>query len=431
MNSLTGMLLLCFFLSFITSCTDDDDDVPSPRIFIETPVENAVVFSVDTLLVEARITHDRGITSVEIELVDEDFNPVAPKVVFDASGTDYQLSEFYLINRPLFSSGIYYIAVRATDGSKKGSGFKRVQLSAVPRVMERVMAGVRSTNSLWITERTDDGNWTDVLTRSMDCRGVGLNFRQNILAAAGGEVGDLEFFETGEFEQIGSVPGLGVPSLPYFLDLSYSREFEEFVVLQRDPRLRAFDKRTQPAVGFPLKPNHLPSAVFAVNDCYYVNESPVSQPNQLLTVYARPGLVLNTFELGGPAVGAFARNDFEVYLWENHPEGVKLRLIDVEGQLVSDVFQRAGEELRAVVELQTGVFAFLTDQALYRYNYNTGSTSIVSDAIDADRLFYEELSQNYYLTSGGTLTQMSQSGEVISLSEFASEVFWVGFDYNR
>lgn len=430
-KSLTGRGLICALLILTTACSDDDD-IASPRVFIEAPSENQVVFSVDTIFVKARITHDRGITSAEIELVDEDFNPVAPKAVYSVSGTDYTLSEFYILDKPLFSSGIHYIAVRASDGSKTGSSFKRVQLSAVPRVLNRVMAGLRSTNSLRIVQRTDNNEaWTDLLTRTMDCRGVGLNYRQNMLAAAGGEIGDLEFFETGEFEKIGSVPGLGTPSLPYFLGLEYSRDFEEFIVLQRDPRLRAFDKRAAPAVGFPLMADHLPSAVFAVNDRYYVNESPISQPNQLLTVYARPGLLMATFELGGPAVGVFGRNAFEVFVWENHPEGAKLRLMDVDGQLVSDIFQRAGEELQAVVQLQTGFFAYLTDQALYRYNYNTGSTSTISTVADADRLYYDDLSENYYLTSGNTLTQMSQGGDVISVSEFTSEVFWVGFDYNR
>ncbi|MFN2424236.1 MAG: hypothetical protein ABR572_10735 [Cryomorphaceae bacterium] len=431
MNSLMRWGLLCAILFSALACNDDEDDVASPRVFIDAPTENQIVFSVDTLLVEARITHDRGITSAEIELVDEDFNPVAPKAVYSASGTDHHLSEFYTLNKPLFSSGIYYIAVRASDGSKTGSGFKRVQLSAVPRVLQRVMVGLRATNLVRIAERTSNGNWVDILTRTMDCRGVGLNYRHNILAMAGGEIGDLEFFETGEFEQIGSVPGLGTPSLPYFLGLEYSREFEEFIALQRDPRLRAFDRRAAPAAGFPLNDDHLPLAVFTANDRYYVNESPISQPNQLLTVYARPGLLLNTFELGGPAIGVFARNPFEVFVWENNPEGLKLRLIDVEGQLVSDIFQRNGEELRAVAEIQSGFFAFLTDQALLRYNYNTGATTTVSNNVDADRMFYDDLSQHYYLASGSTLTQMSQGGDVISVSEFSSEVFWVGFDYNR
>lgn len=430
-NSLIYWVLLLVVLVAASGCADDDYDVASPRIFIDSPSENQVVFSVDTILVEARITHDRGITSAEIELVDEDFNPVAPKAVYNASGTDYHLSEFYILDKPLFSAGVYYIAVRGSDGAKKGSSFKRVQLSPVPRALERVMVGLRSTNSLQIAERTESGSWVDILTRTTDCRGVGLNYRQNILAVAGGEIGNLDFFETNEFEQIGSVPGLGTPSLPYFLGLEYSREFEEFIVLQREPRLRAFDRRAMPVVGFPLRPNHLPSAVFTANDRYYVVESLISQPNQLLSVYARPGLLLATFELAGPALGVFARNDFEVFLWENDAEGAKLRLIDTEGQLISDIFQRDGEALRAVIEIQTGFFAFLTDQALYRYNYNTGATSIVNGNVDAERLFYDEISEEYYLISGSTLTQMAQGGGVISESEFNSEVFWVGFDYNR
>ncbi len=412
------------------SCADDDD-LPSPRIFFEAPSENAIVFSVDTVPVQARVTHGRGIESVSVELTDADFNPVGNKRTYPASGAEFNFSTFFIIDDPLRSSGIHYIAVRASDGSKTGSAYRRVQLSAIPRVLQRIMVGTRTLNNARFYVSGEGETPVERLSLPMDCRGAGLNYRQNILAAAGGEIGDLEFYETANFTKLSSVPGLGTASLPFFLGLSYSREFEEFIVLQRDPRLRAFDQRAQPATGFPLKQNHLPSAVFAVNDRYYVNESPIAQPNQILSVYARPGLLMSSLETVGPVKGVFRRNDFEVFLWENHPNGAKLRIMNSESQFISDVFQRDAETLIDVAEMDNGIFGFLTDQALYRYNYNTGGTAVVLPEAPGDALYYEALSQTFFLSSGASLLRVNQGGNVISQETYPNPIFWVGFDYNR
>lgn len=426
-----GFSLLCVVGGTLFFSCADDDDLPSPRIFIETPSENAIVFSVDTVAVKARITHGRGIESVSVELTDADFNPVGTKETFPASGTEVDFSTFYVTNDPLRSSGIHHIAVRASDGSKTGSAFKRVQLSAVPRVLERILVAVKSTNNVRIFQSAEGQAPLELLSRTMDCRGAALNYRQNILALAGGEIGDLEFYETANFTLLAGVPGLGTASLPYFLDVRYSRDFEEMIALQRDPRLRAFDKRAQPATGFPLKTNHLPSAVFAVNDRYYVNESPISLPNQILSVYARPGLLLASLETTGPVKGVFRRNDFEVFLWENHPEGLKLRVMSTESQFISDVFQREGEQLIDVAEMDTGIFGVLTDQGLYRYNYNTGSTVVVLSDVQGTSLDYEGLSQTFFIAAGNVLTRIDQGGNVVAQEIYPGPVFRVNFDYNR
>lgn len=429
-NRLAFSFLWLSAAALFFSCADDDD-LPSPRIFFETPSENAIVFSVDTVPVKARITHGRGIESVSVELTDADFNPVGNKRTYPASGTEFDFSTFFIIDDPLRSSGIHYIAVRAGDGSKTGSAYRRVQLSAIPRVLQRTMVGTRATNNVRFYESHEGEAPVERLSLPMDCRGAGLNYRQNILAAAGGEIGDLEFYETANFTKLSSVPGLGTASLPFFLGLRYSREFEEFIVLQRDPRLRAFDQRAQPAAGFPLKQNHLPSAVFAVNDRYYVNESPISQPNQILSVYARPGLLMASLETAGPVKGVFRRNDFEVFIWEDHPGGLRLRIMSSESQFISDVFQREGESLIDVAETDNGIFGFLTDQALYRYNYHTGGTAVVLPEAQGEALYYEALSQTFYLSSGPMLMQVTQGGNLISQETYPNPIFWVGFDYNR
>lgn len=419
------------FACLITAC-EDDEDLPSPRITISKPTENQLINAVDTVLVEGVVTDAVGVEQLEIQLVDQEFGSASSRQVFPASGTEFNFSLPFLLDEPLLSSGTYYVAVRAKSGQRTGSSFKRVQLSALPRVLEEVIVASRSSFavSIWTLE-PGTADWQQRLTRNMDCRGAALNYRQNILAIAGGEIGNLEFYDTEEYEIFQSVQGLGTPSLPFFLGLRYDAAVEEFLVLQRDPRMRIFDRLGSGVTGFPLRPDHLPTAGFAAIDHYFAVESPISLPNQLLTVYARPGLLMATIELAGPALGVYGRNDSEVYVWENHPEGCKLRIANIDSQLVQDVFQREGEALIAVAEISEGMFAFLTDAGLYRYTYSTGGTNVISAGISGQHLFYETLSQTYYVADGNSLHQVAQNGTILGSSSFAGEVMWAGFNYNR
>jgi hypothetical protein len=417
-------------VTFLTSCKDDED-IPSPRVFMEAPFENQVISSVDTVLVKARITHDVGIEWVEVELLRDDFSPVSNKERYNLTGVDLNFEAVMIIDQPLLNAGFYYVAVRASDGDKIGSGFSKVQLNAIARQLDQILVGTRTTFDLGVWGKEGNAGWETVLTKAIDCKGMALNFRDDILAIAGGEVGNLDFHEMGEYGVIQSVQGFGLSSQPFFLGLEYSQMNEQFMALLRTPRMEVRNKFASPEVSFDLIFNHLPSAVFATAGFYYTVESPISQPNQLLIQYSKAGLRMVVLELGGPLRGLFEGNDFEIYIWENHPDGLKLRRVNYNSQLISDLFQRPGEVLKSAVQLDKGVFAFLSNQGLYRYSANTGSTIVLNNGIEGEALFYDDLNQQYYIGNGNVLRILASNGVQIDMHTFPSEVFWVGFDYNR
>lgn len=416
--------------ALLVSC-NDDDEIPSPRVFMELPIENQLIFSVDTVTVKATVVHEVGIEWVEVELVNSEFSPVSGKARYLMTGTNVLVELPLILDQPLLESGTFYVAVRASDGIKIGSGFRKVQLSAVPRTLDDVMVGTRTTFNLGVWAAPPGAEWQPVLNKPIDCKGMALNYRQNILAVAGGELGNLDFHETEGFSVINSLQGFGLPSLPFFLGVHYSRQFEEFSVLLREPRLRTFTRNAAGLTGYGLIPDHLPSRVFTALDHYFVMESPISQPNQLLVQYSRPGLRMAIFEFGGPVIGLFEQNSNALFIWENHPNGCRLRTLNFGNQLISNIFERAGEVLIDVVRLNTNTFAFLTDAGLYRYNYLMGSTTVLNNGIVAERLFYEEISQHYYLANANELTVLNANGGQVESHTFPSEVFWVGFNYNR
>ncbi len=412
------------------SC-EKEEELPSPRIFIDNPVEQQLIQSLDTVLVRAQIEHTGTLQWVEVELVDLEYRTVSAKQRYTGALARSNFEGLLIMDMPLMEGGAHYVAVRANDGRKTGSGFKRVQVSPVPRKLDRVLMALRSSFNISILAKEAGEAWETLFGKAIDCRGVALNYRQNILATVGGETGNLDFHEMEEYSVVNSLQGFGTPSTPFFLGVQYDRRHEEFQVLMREPRLRVYDKSAMPSAGFELIFDHIPSAVFAVNDHYYTIERPIGIPSMRLVKYTRIGVRLSILEVEGEVKGMFARNEGEIFVWENHPDGCKLRMLSDNSQLIADIFQRPGESLEAVVQIQPGIFLFLTDQGLYRYNYSNGGTVPLGSHISGQRMYYEPLDQLLYVSNGEVLDVLTTGGQLLESHSFAAEVFWVGFDYNR
>lgn len=423
--------LCVIILALISSGCKEDEDDEKPRVFIEEPYENFNISSVDTILVHARISDNEQITSIEVELVDLDFAPMVGKQVFQASGSDVNFVIEYILDAPLLNSGAYYIVVRANDGRNVGSGFRKVSLTAIPRALERRVVVTSGSNNVKIFSQQAGESWVERINLYYDFAGADLNFRQDLLGIAGGEIGDALFYNTVEFEVEQSVPGLGTQSMPYFRGLRYDEASEIFMLLLEEPRLRLFDKNAAGITGFPLQPNQRPHDAFAANNRLYVLERPVSTPNYSLNVYAQPGLFLASLAVEGPVKGVFRKSDDEVYVWVQAPETVQLKILNTNTNLMSEPYERQDEVLNDMVQVGPDAFVIGTSAGLYRYSYGNGGTLILNEGFVAEKLFYEDMGGIIYASSGNVLFQLSPTGTVLNEENFTGTIEFVGFDYNR
>lgn len=411
-------------------CKKDDEDEDPPNIFVESPFENQVFSSVDTISVLATITDDRNISSVEVELLTLD-NELIAKQQFSFSGTEVNFAYFFEINEPLLSTGQYYFALRAHDGVNRSSSFKQILITAIPRQIDQYIAVTTETNNVQIESSTDLQTWTDRITRFIDYNGGDLNHRQNVIGIVGGEIGDAEFYNTTEFEQVISYPGFGIPSIPFYLGLDYSEIGERFVLLQNDPQARLLDPEAQPLSSAILMPNFLPIRSFGFDDRYFVLEKRITTDERFLNLYSFPGLRLKSFTVLGPVIGVFEKDLDEYFVWIAEENRSALYVLNTQNELFAPVYERPGENLLSVAETDNGVFIFSTSLGIYRYTYSNGGTNPLNDQLSPSRLVYDDLNGLIYGINGQTLYELSGTGQLIQSIEFNRELAFFGIDYNR
>lgn len=424
-----GLFILLLAALFF-GCKEDEDE-ESPKVFMEMPIENQLVMSVDTFEVRARISDNNQVSYVEIDLLDQNFATVISKQRFPVSGSDFTFSTDFMLDAPFIDPGPYYLNVRAFDGRNIGSGFRQISVAVAPRTLDQIIVITSSNFSARVLTRSDNLLWQERFQLQIDYAGAALNFRQNLLCMAGGTIGDAVFYETGDFEIQSTVPGLGAPSFPYFAGVEFDSETQEFLLLQNEPRLRTFDKNGFGITGFPLQENHRPYDVFDVANYYFVVEKPITNPNYILSKYARPGLLLSALATDGHVLGVFEKSDNELFIWVAANNQVQLKILNLNSNLLSSPYERNGEILYDVVQVAPNTFVFSTSQGLYRYSYSNGGTLVLDAGFTAEKLFFESLSETIYGISGQQLHRITTMGEFISTEDFAQPVKWIGFDYNR
>ncbi len=426
------LLLFCFLgLSILFSgCKKEDVDEEPPKIFLESPFENQTFSSIDTIFVNAVITDNQNVSSVEVELLKLD-NELVTKRQFSFSGTEVNFGFAFEINQPLLATGQYYFAIRARDGENRSSAFRQILINAIPREIEQYIAITAETNDMRIETSSDLDTWSIRLTRFLDYNGGALNYRQNVMGVAGGQIGDAEFYNTAEFNQITSYPGFGTPSIPFYLGLDYSEISERFFLLQNDPQARLLDSEAQPLSSGMLMPNFLPSKSFGFDDRYFVLEKRIINNDRFLNLYSFPGLRLKSFTVLGPVIGVFEKDLDEYFVWVAEESRTVLYLLNTQNELFAQVYERPGEDLFSVAETNEGVFIFSTSEGIYRYTYANGGTSPLNDQFYPTQLIYDDLNGLIYGINGESLYELSSSGQFIRSVEFNREVVFFGIDYNR
>lgn len=428
--SVSNALILLMLPLLFFACKKDSD-VEAPRVTIQSPYENQTFSTVDTLAVVISATDNEEVKSIVFELLDSDYNLIGSQKTYPVSGSPVQFGIDYIINQPFLSSGSYFLAVRASDGANIGSAYVKIQLTAIPRVIDQFLVITKTTGAAHIFSGTDFNTWTEKLQVSTDFKAAALNYRQNVLGITGGDSGDANFYNTGDFALGNSIPNYGTPSLDYFLGLDYDNEFERFILLQNDPQYRVLDKLGNPLSSGSLQPGFRPQKSFQTGDKIYVDQKSITSPSRILSSFKYAGQLINSFTVSGSVKSVSQKSQSEDFIWIDAESGTRLALANENNNLLATAYSRLDEPLFAVAQVTPGVFLIATSTGIYRYSHANGSTIVLNQSLQVTELYYEPLDGMIYAVNGNILYRLSSTGQLIDSKIFANPIVFFGIDYNR
>ena len=176
---LSSLIWLC-----ATGCGKRDNDTVSPSIQIENPTSGVIFYFGNTIEIEATITDNNKLESVELEIIDGQSNRYLQSQSFFPSDKSFELDHSLAHNDLYLPSGTYYIRITANDGENQQIAFREIQLIEAPRQLERVFV-IRENGTSALIDTLHNNALMPCLDFATDYLFGGIDSRTNQLVACG------------------------------------------------------------------------------------------------------------------------------------------------------------------------------------------------------------------------------------------------------
>jgi len=166
------------------ACNRRDSDTASPSIQITTPTVGAIFYFGNSIEIEARITDDRKLESVQLDVTDAQNNRYLQSQSFFPSESSFQLNYSLTHNDLYLPSGTYYVRITASDGENQQIAFREIQLIEAPRQLERVFV-IRENGTSALIDTLHNNALMPCLDFTAGYLAGGIDSRTNQLVACG------------------------------------------------------------------------------------------------------------------------------------------------------------------------------------------------------------------------------------------------------
>ena len=128
----------CLIWLCAVACDKHDHDTASPIIRIETPTTGTIFYFGNSIQIDAIISDDIKLESVQLDITDAQNNRYLQSQSFFPTENSFQLSYSLTHNDLYLANGTYYVRITASDGENQQIVFREIQLIEAPRLQERI-----------------------------------------------------------------------------------------------------------------------------------------------------------------------------------------------------------------------------------------------------------------------------------------------------
>jgi hypothetical protein len=430
---LKALFIISFFCSLITSCKKDED-ISDPSISFVSPIENQSFNVPNTIIIQAAITDDSKISSVNINLVNENLIPVLNTISINPDANSYDVNMNYPISEISLTSGIYFIHIYAVDefGNNKHK-YQQISINAVPKKLKFISL-VNYINSTTINAIKIDSlnNISSLFTKSSDYSASESNSNSQQLIVAGKTYGDLIAFDLITNQYCWTEPVVSNPPFAYFTNVE--RIEENIYVSFFDGDIRAYNSSgvqvhsVSPIPGiYPVKMIQFGS--FLLVD-YYLK---TSQSNFKLALFTfSTSSLAQQLQTTLQIVDFFKKDNNNVYVFGNNAGQAELKIYNVVNNSLSTLVNLPVGKISSVVQIDATNFLIAHEQGVLLYQTTSNLWTNVILINDVKKLRFEEINSEIFIAEPHKLSKYSYPDfNLVNSLNIADSILNLHLIYNK
>lgn len=390
-----------YFLYALISSTilnlacEKEADTKHPIVTFYSPYENQIFTIFDTIPIEAKITDDKVITSVRIKVVDSSFNPVLPSVYHYPETNEYNLKMGFPIDDYYLESGIYYVMIRAEDGANFKNKYQKIFIESIPRSLEKIIVLTeKDGNTIEVYGIDNSSNISSLFNINGDFVASEITSRYKQLYVAGANQININTYSLKTYQLEWSLevePPLPIHVLNCLYYDQYLYSSYSYLYIYGYDRFGSKKFNTQ------ISEAGIPSRLFLFKDLLLVDvQSNTGGNTYVYTFYKGTGSqkqrLLSTFKV----VEFFAYDNNNVIIVANEAGQGVLKLYNPYENVLTSI-NSISDKINCSVKINENEYLIGTENGIVLYNYNQSSLTNILPGKIAQRLQYNDLSNEIYI----------------------------------
>jgi hypothetical protein len=420
---------LISIIIFNIAC-EKETDTQHPGITFYSPYENQVFNIFDTIPIEAKITDDEVITSVRIKVVDSSFNPALPSVYKYPETNKYNLKIDFPIEDYYLESGVYYVQIRAEDGTNFKNKYQKIFIESIPRDLEKIIVLTeKNENTIEVSDIDMSYSISSLFEITGDFVSSEITSRYKQLYVAGASQININTYSLKTYQLEWSLEV--APPLPmHTFDCLYYDQYlySSFSYLY----IYGYDRYGSKKFNTQISEAGIPSRLFKFKDLLLVDvQSNTGGNTYIYTYYTGTGSekqkLFSTFKV----IEFFAYDNKNVIIVANESGQGTLKLYDPYANVLTNIRPVPGK-IFCSVKINENEYLIGTENGIFLYNYYQSLLTNVLPGKIAQKLQYDNLSSRIFVVCENQIEKIKYPVMVLEhISTFSDIILNIHLQYNK
>lgn len=421
-----GLLLMLF-----TSCEKDITDEDTPSVSIVSPTHGHFFSIGDTIYIQGNVSDNNSVKSISISLNDENNISTGNSIGVNVNTENYVLNEKLVLDDEQMESGVYNLAITASDGTNSTTKFIELNINEYPRRRNGFILFGNNGSSTNIVK-------LDSLNNASTLYNVNGDFLNGVVNAINQEViscGNL----SGNLTAYNLLTGM--PSWNVNNNVAGSAHFTGMATHQNYTYVGYYNQNIQSYLK-----SGIPSfSAQALTDFYaeqlYVHNSDLLITEQkhkttteirLVAYYLATGIEKQNVIINEDVVDLYSVSANEIVVFSNNSGNGEIQIFDINQNSVWQPFTLNAGLIEDCTEISLGKYIIIQNGDLILINYNNFTKTIFLAGINAEKVKYDNLTNQLGVVSGTEFSVYDYSSKTKMTSYINSEAisdfdFW----YNK
>jgi len=414
---------------FLISCKKDED-TNAPVISIFFPEEFSYYNIFDTVNIKAKIQDDNLVKSVDIVIVNINFQPVTENITYNFKLKEVDIETKISINDLTLYTGIFYVRIRANDGVNERNVYRAININGIPRKLDKIIIITQKQSLQYYIYSMDTVSQLinfyngDFVSSAIDCN-------HSMLYVCGRVNSNLVAYNLNNNNIVWELPPDNNPPFSSFENLYFNNNI--LYVCRSNNKITGYNYLQNIMYNSSMPLGYIPKNCIKFNEFIITDEKYYSSNIRKIGVYYSTGSLMKNTSHQYDVKHFFVKDNDEIYLFANNENNkAVISIFNVDYSGFYSPYSLTDSTLKCALTVDNNNFLLAIANSIYRYQQSTNGLYLFLQGIDSKVMRFDDISQTLIFAEKNKLFYYQYpTGKKLGEYSFNENIIDIQLKYNK